>query len=103
MRACPQTWAELIEHGGRGHARPRALLYGFLFPGRDSGLFGTFYELLIGAGGDLFDDDLRPAFDSPAGRWAVEQIVELHHTRRVTPRDLPELALRRDLGVVPRR
>jgi len=62
--------------------------HGFLFPGRDSGLFGTFYELLIGAGGDLFDDDLQPAFDSPAGRWAVEQIVELHHTRRVTPRDL---------------
>ena len=61
-----------------------------------------FYELLVGAGGELFDDDLQPAFDSAAGRWAVEQIVELHQQRRVTPRDSP-LALRRDLGVVPRR
>src|SRR4029453_1464341 len=64
--------------------------YEFLFPGRDSGLFGTFYELLVSAGGDLFDEDLRPAFDSAAGHWAVERIVEMHHERRVTPRDLPQ-------------
>jgi multiple sugar transport system substrate-binding protein len=87
----PQTWSELIEAAAevaRTEANGRTPLYGFLFPGRDSGLFGTFYELLVGAGGNLFDDDLQPAFDSPAGRWAVERIVELHHWRRVTPRDL---------------
>jgi multiple sugar transport system substrate-binding protein len=87
----PQTWTELVEIAAtltRPAATHRAPFYGFLFPGRDSGLFGTFYELLIGAGGDLFDNDLQPAFDSPAGRWAVERIVELHHTRRVTPREL---------------
>lgn len=82
----PQTWTELIDTADE--VTRASGCHGFLFPGRDSGLFGTFYELLIGAGGDLFDDDLQPAFDSPAGRWAVEQIVELHHTRRVTPRDL---------------
>ena len=83
----PQTWAELIDTADE--VTQASGCHGFLFPGRDSGLFGTFYELLIGAGGDLFDRDLQPAFDSPAGRWAVEQIVALHHTRRVTPRDLP--------------
>lgn len=82
----PQTWTGLIETADEVTRTSGG--YGFLFPGRDSGLFGTFYELLIGAGGDLFDADLQPAFDSPAGRWAVEQIVDLHHTRRVTPRDL---------------
>ena len=82
----PQTWMELIDTADE--VTRASGCHGFLFPGRDSGLFGTFYELLIGAGGDLFDDDLQPAFDSPAGRWAVEQIVDLHHTRRVTPRDL---------------
>ena len=83
----PQTWTELIDTADE--VTRASGCYGFLFPGRDSGLFGTFYELLIGAGGDLFDRDLQPAFDSPAGRWAVQQIVALHHTRRVTPRDLP--------------
>jgi multiple sugar transport system substrate-binding protein len=81
----PETWDELVDTADRV---TRKGCYGFLFPGRDSGLFGTFYELLVGAGGDLFDSDLQPAFDSPAGLWAVERIVDLHHTRRVTPRDL---------------
>ena len=70
----PSTWTGLAEvaaavtsHPTNGHEP----LYGFLYPGRDSGLFGTFYELLIGDGGRLFDDDLRPAFDSRAGVWAA--------------------------------
>jgi multiple sugar transport system substrate-binding protein len=88
----PETWTGLIETGvaltqRAGDASPR--IYGFLFPGRDSGLFGCFYELLISAGGALFDEDLQPAFDSPAGRWAVTQIVEMHHHLRITPHELP--------------
>src|SRR5262249_26551122 len=70
-------------------ALTRPGLYGFLFPGRDSGLFGTFYELLVSAGGALFDGNLRPTFDSPAGVWAATVIADLHHRRRVTPRELP--------------
>ncbi|HXW07899.1 MAG TPA: extracellular solute-binding protein [Vicinamibacterales bacterium] len=82
----PATWGELVEVASF-FTRPG--LYGFLFPGRDSGLFGTFYELLVGAGGELFDASLRPAFDSPAGVWAASTIAELHHVRAVTPRELP--------------
>ena len=81
----PATWTELAEVAAF-FTRPG--LYGFLFPGRDSGLFGTFYEMLVGAGGELFDDSLRPAFDSTAGAWAAGMIADLHHNRRVTPRDL---------------
>src|SRR5206468_1587802 len=55
----PRTWDELVETAS---ALTRPGFYGFLFPGRDSGLFGTFYELLVSAGGQLFDDDLRPVF-----------------------------------------
>ena len=87
----PRTWTELIEMAsavGRPGTNGQPPCYGFLFPGRDSGLFGTFYELLVSAGGDLFGEDLEPAFESAEGRWAVARIVELHHTRRVTPRDL---------------
>ena len=81
----PDTWAELAD-AAAFFTRPG--LFGFLFPGRDSGLFGTFYELLVGAGGELFDGDLRPAFDSAAGAWAAGVLADLHRVRRVTPRDL---------------
>ena len=85
----PATWPELID---RAVTLTRALaatpFYGFLFPGRDSGLFGMFYELLVSAGGQLFDRDLQPAFDADAGRWAVEQIADVHLRKRLTPRDL---------------
>ena len=81
----PPTWDALVE---TATALTRPGLFGFLFPGRDSGLFGTFYELLVSAGGELFDKDLKPAFDGPAGVWAADLLTELHHRRRVTPRDL---------------
>jgi len=81
----PDSWSELVE---TATALTRPGFYGFLFPGRDSGLFGTFYELLVSAGGDLFDGALRPAFETEAGEWAVGVIADLHHTRRVTPREL---------------
>jgi multiple sugar transport system substrate-binding protein len=82
----PSTWVELADVAQAVATANRA---GFLFPGRDSGLFGSFYELLVGAGGRLFDDDLRPAFDSDAGRWAVGYLTDLHHVRRVTAPLLP--------------
>jgi multiple sugar transport system substrate-binding protein len=81
----PDTWTDLADVASFLTTADR---FGFLFPGRDSGLFGTFYELLVGAGGALFNDRLRPAFDSGEGEWAAEFIADLHETRRVTPRDL---------------
>jgi multiple sugar transport system substrate-binding protein len=85
--SAPQTWEEaaarMIEYNQNG-------LYGFAFPGRHSGLFGTFYELLGMAGGDLFDDDLRPIFNTEAGEWALHFLHRLHSVERVTPADLTE-------------
>lgn len=82
----PDTWAELVDVAD---FLTRDGLHGFLFPGRDSGLFGTFYEMLIGAGGDLFDASLRPTFDSREGEWAAGLLADLHHVRHVTPPELP--------------
>ncbi len=99
----PQTWdeaaAQMVQHKREG-------FYGFAFPGRHSGLFGTFYELLGMAGGDLFDADpsagprpepaegsgrgLRPTFNSEAGEWALAFLHRLHRTDRATPPDLTE-------------
>ena len=83
IAAAPDTWDDLLQTAARVKTP-----YGFLFPGRDSGLFGMFYELLTAAGGRLFDEDLQPAFDAPAGRWAVEQIRVMHQQLRLTPPDL---------------
>jgi multiple sugar transport system substrate-binding protein len=77
----PDTWMELADVAS-AIATPE--LAGFLFPGRDSGLFGGFYELLVGAGGTLFHEDLSPAFESDAGVWAVRYLADLHSVRRVT-------------------
>ena len=82
----PHTWDALVD---TATTLTRPGVHGFLFPGRDSGLFGTFYELLASAGGELFDEALRPAFDGPAGVWAADRLTELHHRRRVTPAELP--------------
>jgi multiple sugar transport system substrate-binding protein len=85
--SAPQTWdaaaAQMIQHKRDG-------FYGFAYPGRHSGLFGTFYEMLGMAGGDLFDDDLQPTFNSEAGEWALNFLHRLHAVERVTPPDLPE-------------
>ena len=85
--AAPETWDEaatqMVEHT---HDR----FYGFAFPGRHSGLFGTFYELLGMAGGDLFDADLNPIFNSEAGEWSLNYLYRLHSVDRVTPPDLIE-------------
>jgi multiple sugar transport system substrate-binding protein len=82
----PPTWTALADVAER---LTTDSLAGFLFPGRDSGLFGTFYELLVGAGGALFDDELNPAFETREGEWAAGYLVDLHRTRKVTPRALP--------------
>lgn len=85
--AAPQTWDEaatqMVEHTHDG-------FYGFAFPGRHSGLFGTFYELLGMAGGDLFDADLTPIFNSQAGEWSLNYLHRLHSVDHVTPPDLIE-------------
>jgi len=89
--AVPDTWEALVDVATffTRSSADGGPLYGFVFPGRDSGLFGTFYELLVGGGGRLFDAALRPAFDSAAGISAAAVLEDLYANRQVTPRDLP--------------
>jgi len=82
----PATWEELrrvASHFARGPE-----LYGFAFPGRESGLFGHFFELQAMAGGRLFDDQLAPAFADSAGRWALGLLTELYQ-RGAAPPETP--------------
>ncbi len=75
IKVVPDTWDDLA--GGRAT---------FGFPGRESGLFGTFFELVVGAGGALFTDDGRPCIDSVEAVDAVEQLRRL---AAAAPADLP--------------
>lgn len=75
MIKVPDTWTELDES---------SIVFGF--PGRESGLFGTFFELVDGAGGHLFDAEGRPTMESPEAEAAVALLCRLASR---APKDLP--------------
>jgi multiple sugar transport system substrate-binding protein len=72
----PATWDELAASN---------VIFGF--PGRESGLFGTFFEIVVSSGCRLFDDDAKPVIASDEAIRAVEILCELASR---APDDLPE-------------
>ena len=52
--------------------------YGTEFAGKEEALAGRFYELLFANGGDYFDADLNPIFDSEAGVAAATWMQDLY-------------------------
>lgn len=83
----PQTWEEL----GEASKRAKAAGYtGFVYPGKESGLVGTFFELLASEGGELFDEQLQPAFTSDAGFKALHLLREWYR-QGLTPATLPDM------------
>jgi multiple sugar transport system substrate-binding protein len=83
----PETWNGLLELARRHNAPPE--LYGFLFPGRESGLFGTFFELAEMAGATLFPENLVPEIENDAGRWALT-LLRTFYVEGLVPPELPE-------------
>ena len=82
----PATWDELLKLA-RKHNRPPDH-YGFLFPGRESGLFGTFFELAEMGGARLFPEDLVPDIENEAGRWALG-LLRTFYVEGLVPPELP--------------
>jgi len=66
VAGAPDTWAALA-------AEPAA----FGFPGRESGLFGTFFEIVTSHGGRLFADDGAPTMRTPEAEAAIELLQQL--------------------------
>ena len=83
----PSTWDELLELARQRNAPPNC--YGFLFPGRESGLFGTFFELSEMAGAHLFPEGLVPDIENEGGRWALG-LLRTFYSERLVPRELPD-------------
>ena len=84
----PKTWDQLRDIA-KFFTRPPEL-YGFVFPGRYSGLFGHFFELLAMAGDTLLDDELKPRFASQAGEWALGFLRDLYYVDKVCPKEVPD-------------
>lgn len=82
----PATWDELLELARKRNAPPNC--YGFLFPGRESGLFGTFFELAEMAGASLFPESLVPDIENNGGRWAL-QLLRTFYAEGLVPPELP--------------
>jgi multiple sugar transport system substrate-binding protein len=91
MEDQPSSWEDLRETAARLRSTgPSGDLYGFVFPGKESGLFGHFFELHAMAGGKMFEDDGPPAprMDDEAGRWALGLLADLYE--RAAPRETPD-------------
>ena len=65
--------ATMLKDGGK-------VPYGFAFPGKESGLFGHFFELHAMAGGRMFAQGGPPvpSFDDEAGLWALSMLKGLY-------------------------
>jgi len=62
-----------------------AIRYGTQYAGKEEALAGRFYELLFANGGDYFDADLNPIFDSEAGAAAAQWMKDLYEAGVVPP------------------
>lgn len=85
--APPSSWDDLLVMARINNAPPDC--YGFIFPGRESGLFGTFFELAEMAGARLFPDDLVPDIENEGGRWAL-RFLRAAYAEGLAPRELPD-------------
>ena len=83
----PSSWEELRDEAARLKSDD---LYGFVFPGKESGLFGHFFELQAMAGGRMFDDEgpPTPRLNDEAGHWALILLKDLYE--KAAPQETPD-------------
>jgi multiple sugar transport system substrate-binding protein len=87
MNEPPSSWEELRDEAARLKSDD---LHGFVFPGKESGLFGHFFELHAMAGGQMFNDEGSPIphLNDEAGHWALALLKDLYE--RAAPKETPE-------------
>jgi len=84
--APPETW-EQVKDQAIFFADPPDF-YGTQYVGKDEAVTGRFYEMLRANGGQLFNDDWEPAFNSGAGVEALQWFVDLYEANAV-PKGVP--------------
>lgn len=81
--AVPETWAQMKDQAIFFADPPN--FYGTQFAGKDEAIVGRFYEMVVAEGGEFFDEEFRPAFDSDAGKRALQWFVDLYEAGAVPP------------------
>ncbi|MCR9272863.1 MULTISPECIES: ABC transporter substrate-binding protein [Mameliella] len=79
--AVPETWDQLKDQAIFFADPPN--FYGTQYAGKDEAIVGRFYELVVANGGKLFNDDFSPAFNSEAGKEALQWFVDLYEAGAV--------------------
>jgi multiple sugar transport system substrate-binding protein len=58
-------------------------LYGTAFAGKDEGMTGRFMEIVRANGGDMFDENWKPIFNSKAGVDALQWFMDIYNAKAV--------------------
>ncbi len=84
IESAPETWDEFkqlaldITENNPG-------IFGTQFAGKEEALTGRFYEVQTAEGGELFDANWEPTFNSPAGVKAISMMAELYQAGAMPP------------------
>ncbi|RID91098.1 sugar ABC transporter substrate-binding protein [Gemmobacter lutimaris] len=81
--AVPETWDQVRDQAEFFSNPPN--FYGTQYAGKDEAIVGRFYEMVVADGGKLFNDDFSPAFNSDAGKQALQWFVDLYKAGAVPP------------------
>lgn len=81
--APPETWAQMRDQALFFADGPN--FYGTQYAGKDEAIVGRFYEMVVANGGQLFNDDFSPAFNSPEGAESLQWFVDLYEAGAVPP------------------
>ena len=87
--APPETLDQMYEMAEFFVAQ-EAIPFGTQFAGKEEALAGRFYEVLFANGGDYFDAELNPIFDSEAGVASATWMQNLY-ANGLIPSDTPNL------------
>lgn len=77
----PETWDQVRDQAIFFADPPD--FYGFQYVGKDEAVTGRFYEILVANGGQLFNEDYEPTFNSDAGVEALQFFVDLYEAGAV--------------------
>jgi multiple sugar transport system substrate-binding protein len=82
----PKTWDEMVAAGKKVQEQnPGIAGVTIPFGKQDGQNLMVWYNFLWGAGGDLFDKEMKPIFNSPAGIKATQDFTDIILKHKITP------------------